>query len=240
VESSAPVLARSLRDGVEQLHHVANVLAGMVVAEARQLAKTSATVPCWISARSAASSLAMRRRGIFIVPGGYMQVVGMPCGVCEEKIVAVGDGTWCAACSTGFHAACIARLHEICPKCLRRRDPPEKWAVLASLCTECLHLHREPAASCGSCGSSMTYENADAYRRRVEEVGGHCRQTLLAGLALLCGGLLLCAGFWIVFVVMLVKKNQLALFGSMLLVGMPLVVIGSRKIWIARRLSRFA
>ena len=45
-----------------------------------------------------------------------IQVAGMPCSVCSQKITTILDGTGCAMCQKAYHYACISGTKS-CPTC---------------------------------------------------------------------------------------------------------------------------
>jgi hypothetical protein len=53
-----------------------------------------------------------------------MQTVGKTCPLCEERIMAAKEGTWCAKCETAYHVQCLILAESNCPQCKSQYVPP--------------------------------------------------------------------------------------------------------------------
>ena len=157
-----------------------------------------------------------------------MQVVGRECPVCAQRVLAATEGTWCVACGTVLHAACIARREDVCPTCQRPRAAPERHFVDTRVCTKCLRLHAQPVSACGACGTSMRFDDAQELERRTREILRFARSQLWLGVALLIGG---SAGYTV------------AAMGLVPISGMAggafVIMFGASKVWVGRRLRYF-
>jgi len=98
------------------------------------------------------------------------------------------EATWCACCKSGFHRDCLAKAEEICPKCERRYDPPERHFVLSKFCPECIQVNEPPLARCSACGANTLWDTRADYEAFVAHMKHTARVRLVWGLAQIGAG----------------------------------------------------
>ena len=122
-----------------------------------------------------------------------MQVAGMPCGYCGEKIVTAEEGTWCADCGTRYHRECLNKLNQFCQTCGRRYGEPESHFVYAKSCPECHRPTNGRAEWCTQCRAPTVWHTKEEFESfKADYVRGH-RHYLYAGIGLIALGILVLA-----------------------------------------------
>ena len=165
-----------------------------------------------------------------------MQLAGTQCGICQQKVLFDGDGTWCSACKTIFHRECISSASEICPACRRRREAPERLFTYSHLCPECMRPNDPPQPRCAACQAATRWDNRQDYERFVGYVKNSSRILFIRGCLELVGAIV-CLLVLLAALVSLIVGSRF-LFG-IVLVFMLLTTDGVVSIMKSRRLARF-
>jgi hypothetical protein len=93
-----------------------------------------------------------------------MQVAGMPCGYCGEKLITAEEGTWCADCGTKYHRTCLKERNEVCRTCGRRYEKPEERFIYAKYCPKCGAPTDGHAEFCRLCNTTTFWDTEQQYR----------------------------------------------------------------------------
>jgi hypothetical protein len=122
---------------------------------------------------------------------GPVQLAGVTCSHCKQKVMLDNEATWCAACKTVFHKACLAKADTICPKCGNHYDQPEAHFFLSQFCPECIQPNNPPQTRCSACGARTRWDTRAEYEAFLAHMKRTARNRLMLGLAEL-GGAAIC------------------------------------------------
>lgn len=168
-----------------------------------------------------------------------MQLVGTQCEICDSRITADADGTWCAQCHSKFHRACLDEHGDRCNKCQDACTPAESLFYYSTSCPECMARVGHKVERCGECNTRTRWDTEEDYLGFKEIHLSACRRMRLRGWCEIVLGIGLCC-FFVALVLMIEVTSFIIAWGLPLALGIASIADGVCRMRRGKCLSKFA
>lgn len=126
-----------------------------------------------------------------------MQIISKQCYFCEDKIIALDDGNYCAKCTTTYHNKCLPDSNN-CPV---QVTAPEDLFIIYPVCPVCGLGNLNEDKDCENCGSHVYSKSVDEHNLFMKSIWKEAVYKMTAGALMFMGGSI----YFITIVVMMVQ-----------------------------------
>lgn len=167
-----------------------------------------------------------------------MQITGLTCRKCQDKILLKREGTWCARCWSPLCIVCAAP-ETVCPGCGERWDDPANHFVFSEMCPACFTpVEREE--QCPWCAAPTRWDDSAAYAEYRQRLAHESTVARPVAIFQILGGISLIVVVTVVPIALMREGSPIApwWYGAYF-VAFGLFTTAVRKLRRAGRLERF-